>query len=225
MAQVAAECDRHLVEAFHIRYHPLLVRMKQIVESGELGPIRRIEAHFCIPLRRLRDIRYQYELGGGAMMDTGCYTAHIIRYLAGAEPEVVRAEARLLRPQVDRWMAADLRFADGRTARLTCSLLSLMLLRISAKVVGDQGELHVLNPILPHLYHRLQVKTAQGKRREHFPGDSTYAYQLRAFVQAVQTNQPMPTDAADGVKNMQLIDAIYTQAGLLRRGSDPNQSG
>lgn len=223
MAQVADECGRLLIEAFHIRYHPLLLRMKEIVASGELGAIRHLEAHFCIPLRRWRDIRYQYELGGGAMMDLGCYTTQIIRYLAGAEPAVVWADARLLRPQIDRYMAADLRFADGRTAHMTCSLLSLILLRISAKVVGDQGELQVINPILPQLYHRLRVKSAQGHRVEHFPGDTTYTYQLRAFARAVRGELIMPTDGWDGVKNMQVIDEVYRQAGLLPRGTASRQ--
>lgn len=218
MAQVAQATGLVLAEAFHNRYHPLLLRMKEIVDSGELGIIRHLEAHFCVPLRRLYDIRYQYGLGGGATMDLGCYTIHLLRYLAGAEPAVVRAQAKTLRPQVDRWMAADFRFADGRTARMTCSLLSLILLRISAKVVGDQGELRVINPILPHLWHRLTVRTRQGNRSEHHYGESTYVYQLRAFAQAVRGIAPMPTDGVDGIANMRVIDAVYTQAGLQKRG-------
>jgi predicted dehydrogenase len=218
MAQVAQATGLVLAEAFHIRYHPLLLRMKEIVDSGELGAIRHLEAHFCVPLRRLQDIRYHYALGGGATMDLGCYTIHLLRYLAGAEPTVVHAQAKTLRPQVDRWMAADFRFADGRTAHMTCSLLSWMLLRISAKVVGEQGELHVLNPILPHLFHRLTVRTPQGRRTERCYGETTYTYQLRAFAQAVRGLAPMPTDALDGVANMRVIDAVYTQAGLQKRG-------
>jgi predicted dehydrogenase len=98
--------------------------MKEIVEGGSLGRIRHIEAHFCIPLIRRGDIRFRFELAGGATMDVGCYAINLVRFLAGAEPEVVRARARLSSPQVDRYMSADLRFADGRTGRITCSLFS-----------------------------------------------------------------------------------------------------
>lgn len=219
MAQSAARSGRVLVEAFHYRYHPLAARMKEIVESGELGTIRHLEAHFCTPSVRLGNIRLRYDLGGGATMDLGCYAIHLLRFLTGAEPEVVRAEARTLSPQVDRWMAADFAFADGRTARMTCSLLSVVLLRLSARVVGDQGELRVLNPILPHLWHRLTVRTHNGVRRERVPGDSTYTHQLRAFVDAVRGNAYLPTGPADAVANMRVIDAVYRQAGLSLRGT------
>src|SRR5258707_5209481 len=69
MAEAATRNDRVLVEAFHYRYHPLAARMKEIVESGELGALRDIETNFCIPLPMRGDIRYNYALGGGATMD------------------------------------------------------------------------------------------------------------------------------------------------------------
>ncbi len=71
-------------------------------------------------------------------MDVGSYAIHMLRTLAGAEPEVVSAEARLSSPGVDRWMRADLRFADGRTGRITCALFSATLLKIAAVVLGDR---------------------------------------------------------------------------------------
>lgn len=219
MAQAAAAGGRVLMEAFHYRYHPLAARMKEIVERGELGAIRHLEAHFSTPSVRPGNIRLRYDLGGGATMDLGCYTIHLLRFLAGAEPEVVRAEARTLSPQIDRWMAADFRFADGRTARMTCSLLSVVLLRISARVVGDEGDLHVINPILPHFWHRLTVRTRNGTRHERVPGDSTYTHQLRAFVDAVRGNTQPLTGPADAIANMRVIDAVYRQAGLALRGT------
>jgi len=219
MAAVAAETGLTLMEAFHYRYHPLALRMKAIVDSGELGPIRHLEAHFCVPLLRRNDIRYRYDLAGGALMDLGCYTINQLRYLAGAEPTVVQASAKLAGPQIDRWMAAELRFGDGRTARTTVSFFSTVLLRIVTIVRGDRGELRVINPILPHLWHRLTVKTAQGKRSERVAGETSYTYQLRAFVQAAQGGVSVPTDATDGVANMRVIDAVYAKAGLKPRGT------
>lgn len=219
MAQAASESGRVLMEAFHYRYHPLAARLKAIVDSGELGAVQHLEAHFCTPSVRPGNIRMRYDLGGGATMDLGCYTIHLIRYLAGAEPSVTRAEARLLAPQVDRWMEAELAFADGRTARMSCSLLSTHLLRLSARVIGSEGELHVWNPILPQLWHRLTVQTRHGKRSERVPGESTYTHQLRAFVAAVREGASLPTGAADAIANMRVIDAIYDQAGLKRRGT------
>ena len=86
MADAAASSGRVLMEAFHWRYHPLAARMREIVDSGELGKIRHIETHFCIPLWIPGDIRFRLDLAGGATMDTGCYAISILRFLAGAEP-------------------------------------------------------------------------------------------------------------------------------------------
>ena len=219
MAEAAKKTGLVLGEAFHWRYHPLAARMKQIVDGGALGKIQHVEASLCIPFLLPGDIRYRYDLGGGATMDTGCYTISIVRFLAGAEPEVTRAEARLSSKDVDRWMQADLRFPDGRTGRITCALASSTLFKIDAKVVGDRGRMNVFNPIGPHYYHHIKVRTAQGATKERVRGDTTYTHQLRAFVEAVRGGAPMATDAQHGVANMRVIDAIYEKAGLSRRGS------
>jgi predicted dehydrogenase len=219
MGAAAARSGRVMMEAFHWRYHPLAERLLAIVASGELGTVRRVEARFCIPLLLPGDIRFRLALAGGATMDTGCYAIHVVRTLAGAEPEVVRAEPRLSSPRVDRWMAAELRFADGRTGRVECSLLSLRLLAASARVVGEAGELRVTNPIAPQFWHRLRVRTAGGWRSERVPGDASYTHQLRAFRAAVQEGTPFPTNAADAIANMRVIDAVYERSGLGRRGA------
>jgi predicted dehydrogenase len=219
MAQAAARTGRRLVEAFHYRYHPLAARMKAIIEGGDLGTIRHIETHMCIPLPFPNDIRYRYDLAGGAMMDVGCYTISLLRFLAGAEPEVTHASARLSAPQVDRSMAADFRFADGRTGRITCALFSAWLVRVSARVRGDAGEMRVINPYAPHLWHRLSVRSARGNRVEHVAGDATYTHQLRAFVAAVRTGAPTPTEPPESIANMRVIDAVYRAAGLQPRGT------
>jgi predicted dehydrogenase len=218
MAQAASRHGRMLVEAFHYRYHPLAARMKAIVDSGALGAVRHVEATMCIPLVVPGDIRYRWELAGGATMDIGCYAINMVRFLAGAEPEVVRAAARLASPRIDRWMTADLVFADGRTGRITCSLFSAALLRLQVVVRGERGELRVFNPLAPHFYHRLRLRTPDGTNTERVAGDATYTHQLRAFVDAVRTRHVPPTDPADAIANMRVIDAVYEKAGLPRRG-------
>ncbi len=219
MVLAVLSTGRQLVEAFHYRYHPLASRIKEIVDSGELGRIRHIEADMCIPLLRPNDIRYRYELGGGATMDVGCYAINLLRFLAGAEPTVVRAEARLSSPRVDRWMAADFRFSDGRTGRITCALFSAAVVRATATVRGDRGSLHVVNPYAPQYYHRVTLRTAQHTVVERFRSDPTYTHQLRAFADAVRNETPLPTEVGDAVANMRVIDAVYDHAGLPRRGT------
>ena len=106
-----------LMEAFHYRYHPLFDRVRELIATGAVGRVRHIEAALCFPLFSKKDIRWDLALAGGATMDAGCYPIHMVRHLAGSEPEVTAAQAWLRSPGVDRLMVADLRFADGVTGR------------------------------------------------------------------------------------------------------------
>ncbi len=222
MARTARETGLVLSEAFAYRYHPLTSRVKEILASGELGRIRHIEAQFCFLLpspNSPKNIRFNYQLAGGALMDSGCYPVSLIRFLAEAEPRVESAQARLFSPQVDRKMSADLSFADGRTARLVCDMLSPRLFRSSLQVQGDSGTLHVTNPYHPHWFHWLRARGRNGSHSEHVRGENVYALQLRAFVKAIRGEQKLNTDPADAANNMRVIDTIYEKAGLNKRGT------
>lgn len=220
MSAAAAETGLVLAEGFHYRYHPLALRLKQIVDGGELGQVRHIAAEFSVPLLAPRSIQYRYDLAGGAMMDVGCYAVDLLRFLAGAEPEVTHARARLIRSRVDRRMDVRVHFPDCRTGAITCALLSARLLRMSARVEGTAGSLGVVFPFLPHHFHWITVRTAAGVRRERLDRTPTYTYQLRAFARAVAGGTSLLADAAGGVANMRVIDAVYTAAGLpLRQGA------
>lgn len=225
--EVAREAERAglvVMEAFHYRYHPLADAMRSVVAGGELGPIRRVETAMCIPLLRPRDIRFDYGLAGGAVMDVGCYAVHINRLLAGAEPTVEGARAKVIAPRVDRWMRAELRYPDGVEGVVECALLSGIPLRLSARVVGERGELRVFNPTNPHMYYRASVTSGGSRRRLRVDGarTPTYTYQLRAFARAVLRRDPVLTPPADSIANMRVIDAMYDAAGLPRREAEPS---
>jgi predicted dehydrogenase len=218
--QVAAAAERTglvVMEAFHWRYHPLAARMVEIVQGGELGPVKHIETWMCFPLFKRGDIRWQLDLAGGALMDAGCYAVHMLRTLAGDEPEVTAAEARLRAPGVDRVMRADVRFADGRTGRINTSMWSTTVLKMAARVEGERGMLKVFNPVAPQYFHRMSVTVDGRKRRERVAGRSTYSYQLAAFTGAVLRGEPTLTPPSDSIANMRLIDAIYRAAGMEPR--------
>jgi predicted dehydrogenase len=207
-----------VMEAFHYRYHPLAQRMHDLVAGGELGRIEHVETWMCIPLPLFKDIRYRYDLAGGAAMDVGSYTVHQLRLLGGDAPEVISAHARLRSPKVDRWTQADVRWPEGHTGRMTCSLWSSTLLKLSIRVWAERGELRVFNQTGPQFFHRFTVLRNGKKKREKFPRKSTYAYQLEAFTSAVRHGTPVLTPPADSVQNMRVIDAVYRAAGLPTRG-------
>ncbi len=215
IAGLAAKSDRVVMEAFPYRYHPLMLRAEQIIASGELGKLERVEVSLCMLLPKFSDIRYDYSLAGGATMDLGCNAVHMIRTLGGSTPEVVSARAKLRGAQVDRAMTAELRFAGGHTGRVRCSMWSSDLLQLSAKVVGDRGQLRVLTPVAP--FRRLSVRSAEGNRVERFAPRAPFAYQLDAFAAAVLRGEPVKTTPQDAIENMTIVDAIYRAAGLALR--------
>jgi predicted dehydrogenase len=219
VAAAADRCGRVVMEAFHWRYHPLARRMVEIVRGDELGRLRHIDVGLCFPLPMFNDIRYNYSLAGGALMDAGCYTVHIARTLGGEEPEVVRATPKLRTPDIDRAMRAELRFPSGHTATITCSMWSSALLQLHARATGERGEMRVFNPTTPQLYHRMKVTADGSSRVERFPRKPTYEYQLAAFCAAVLRGEPTLTPPSESIANMRVIDAIYEAAGMKVRGT------
>jgi len=218
-AKAAGESGLVVMEAFHYRYHPLALRMEEIVRSGELGRLRHIEAWMCAPIPNKSDIRYQHSLAGGAMMDMGCYVVHLTRMLGGEEPEVRSAAAKLQSSDVDRAMSAELQFPGGHTASVHCSMWSSSFLHIAVRAVGDDGEMRVFNPFAPQFASLLTVRS-RGTRRSEFPARrATYGYQLDAFCDAVLRGRPVLTSPSEAVANMRIVDDVYRAAGMSPRGT------
>ena len=207
-------------EGVHFRHHPLAARIKEIVDSGTLGKLQHVEAHLSILLFGRKGFRFAHESGGGATMDLGCYAVNILRFLVSEEPTVLGARASLFHDQVDRSMEAQFRFPSGCTGTMKCSLFSMSLFQCRVVVHGEEGRMIVSNPFMPHAFpHRIKVVSKQGKFREKVPGDATFDYQLRAFVDSIRGDAAAVTDAADAVRNANVIDAIYEAAGLKKRGA------
>jgi predicted dehydrogenase len=218
VAKAAAGSGLVVMEAFHWRYHPLASRMMEIIASGELGQVRHIEASLVFPLPRWSDIRWQLDLAGGSLMDAGCYPVHIVRTLAGEEPDVTSAGCHVRTPGIDRWITAGFTFPrSGATGKITAGMWAAPMLRIQARIAGDQGEMRVINPIAPQHFNLITTRAAGRTRRERVRGRPTYEYQLRAFVAAVRDGGPIPTGLDDSIANMRVIDSIYRKAGLEPR--------
>lgn len=223
ITDLAEASGRVVLAAMQYRYHPLTLRAEQIIASGELGQLRRLDIAMCVLLPKFSGNCFSYQFAGGATMDAGSYAVDIARTFGGSRPEVVSARAKLRREDIDRAMTAELRYAGGHTARVRCALWSAAMFRVSATVIGEQGRLRVLSPAAPHLFPRLIVRTGAGRRVERFPTRTTYAYQLDAFVAAIQRGEPVRTTPRDAAENMAVIDGIYSAAGLSLR--QPAASG
>jgi predicted dehydrogenase len=218
MAKVAETTGLIMGEAFHYRYHPLADRVREIIQGGTLGPLSHVEGHFSVPIPET-NIRFDWSLAGGATMDLGCYPLHMIRNFSGLSTRVTRASAETGPKNIDIAMDVELELTGGVTARMSCSMKKDAQLGASFSARGEHGELKVTNPIGPHRGNQLTIKIGADESSESVPGDTTFTYQLRAFVKAVRGEAKFPTDGAEGIVNMRLIDDVYRAAGLPPRGT------
>ena len=216
MVDAGQRSGRVLCEAFHWRFHPLADRI--IALLPEVGTVKEIGAVFTAAIPDTTDIRYDLALGGGALMDLGCYPVHWIRTVMGEEPVVESAQARQGPPAVDVELTGQLRFPGGARASVRCSMDGDFAARLD--IEGERGALRVINPLAPHFGHALSLEIGGGEpTNETVPGATTYKHQLDAFVAAVRSGQPTVTGGRDAVGNMQVIDDLYTAAGLPIRGA------
>ncbi|KAJ7825727.1 NAD(P)-binding protein [Mycena olivaceomarginata] len=228
-----------LLEAFHYRFHPLAHRVKAIVESGELGAVKSTSASLSVPrgIMKADDIRFNYSLGGRALMDTGCYTINAMRYFAGADPTAVLscgAQARIApnRPQ-DRCnlLAPGINHLHHPLRPLRAPKLKLIptLPIMNAVIQCEKGEIKVMNYSTPTLYHSITVTTTANKKSRvekaytfldlGEPWWTTYRYQLEVFVNKVKGRTPHAwVTNEDSIKNMEAIESVYAKSGL---GSHP----
>jgi predicted dehydrogenase len=219
--EAAAKAGTVFMEGFHYLFHPVTRRLHELLQSGELGELRRVEALVAIQAPGDADPRWSLPLAGGAVMDLGCYSLHALRMLApwaGGAPRLVSARGgeRAGAPGVDEWLDAELEFPNGATGSARCHM-AYDGLEMSCRIVGSRGEAFAPNFVLPQMDDRVVVRTAEGERTERLGTRSSYTYQLEAFAARVREGAPLPLDPDDALATMTLIDESYRAAGFEPR--------
>ena len=215
MKDVADETGLNLTEALHYRYHPLPAQLKQLARSGEIGDVERVEASWGSKMGE-NNIRFDYDLAGGITMDYGCYLVNFLRFFTDEEPEVTNAIAEVFGEQIDTHMVADLAFPGGLAGHVESSFSTNIPEMI--RIIGTEGELKCEHPFLPFTGAKLEIIKGVETTRVIVDKGVTWEYQMKAFASAIANGTPPLTGAADAVKNMHVIDAIYEKAGLKIRG-------
>jgi predicted dehydrogenase len=234
VASAAASSGLVVMEAMHYRYHPLVRRMAAVIAEGTIGTPRHVQCWTSWPIGDPGDIRYAYALGGGALMDGGCYAIDCLRLLGVTDPTVTGAVADPVPedPRVDRAVAARLTGESGLTGWFESVFTPGGDFRADVHVTGDAGTLRLDNFINAQegtlsigtpmtgtdgpSWSGTDIDLAFGPG----PGNTTFAWQLRALVAAVLRGEPFSTTAENAVATMGVIDDVYLAAGLPPRGTD-----
>lgn len=213
MRQAAHGGPFQLMEAFMYRFHPRMRELRRLVATKAIGDVRLVRAAFSFKLTRLPNIRLDATLGGGALMDVGCYGVNFARYMLGQEPSEVFAFAQMgQRSGVDELLVAALRFPGGALAEVDCAFQ--VPRRMLAEVVGTEGRIEVPMAWLPgKAESALHLERADGSVETlTFPAVDQYGIMVEEFADAALTGRPVLLPPSDAVANMRVIDAVRQSA-------------
>jgi len=214
MEQACKEHDVLFMEAFMYHFHPQHERVKEIIESGEIGEVTYMQAGFTFYLeeeRRGSNIRMSEQRGGGSIYDIGSYAIHSLRNILGAEPESVHVHA-ITDPEyhIDTDVVGYLTFPNGIRASFDSSFNLAM--RNEYRVFGTKGSI-----VVPRAYRPdnnggdglIIVETNGVSRTETLNGDQ-YRNEIEHLSQAImEGNRHLKHDFANTLNNMRAIDACY----------------
>ncbi|MHA3685119.1 Gfo/Idh/MocA family protein [Leucobacter sp. HY1908] len=214
-------------EAFHYADHPLIARILELLQAGEIGELREVRVHMRMPDPGAHDPRWSYDLAGGAMMDLGCYALHALLTIGDATGRALtlaRAKATPYGPdkRVDAAVDAEFTLGDAQVTMRTNMQHSEF--DFALELVGTAGSLLTPNFVKPQEDDRLIVRTGAAgasaeatERTERVGTTSSYVYQLERVRRELRAGVRDSERLARSRNTMALIDEIYTATGLPLR--------
>jgi len=211
---VEQETGVKIGEAFMVRTHPQWLRARELVGSGHIGELRSITGFFSYFNRDPKNIRNILAVGGGALLDIGCYPITTSRFLFGQEPSrVIGLMERDPEMKIDRLTSAVLEFPSGH-AIFTCSTQLVPYQRM--QFLGTRGRIEIEIPFNAPNDRPCRIFVddggdifGKGIKTESFPTCDQYTIEGDRFSRAVRENLEIPVPLADAVNNMAVIEAIF----------------
>ena len=197
-----------VMEAFMYRFHPQWQKAKQLVEAGEIGELQTIQSFFAYYNVDSSDIRNQADVGGGGLMDIGCYCISLSRFIFEAEPDRVFGIVEYdLDFDIDRLASAVLEFETG-TATFTCATQLAPFQRVN--IFGNRGRVEIEIPFNAPTDRPCRMWHQKGDHVKEIvlPVANQYTIQGDLFSHAVLNDAPVPTPLEDAVNNMRVIEAV-----------------
>jgi predicted dehydrogenase len=219
MVNGAAAAGLNLMEALMYRFHPRSQLIRDMVTLGKIGTVTLVRASFCYPmdketLARGNNARLKAEMGGGALLDVGCYCVSVAQWLMEAEPTAVQAQAVYHSSGVDMHLVGSLRFPGDGLATIEASFISS--LQQTYSVSGSEGAIE-----LPHdafiPWEREAAFTVRGKNQEvgqkHLtPGADEYQLMVEHFADAALGREPLTLKPEESVCTIRVLDGLAEAA-------------
>jgi D-xylose 1-dehydrogenase (NADP+, D-xylono-1,5-lactone-forming) len=213
--EVVEFCRGHgvcLMEAFMWPHHPRTARLREALDGGAVGEVRRVSGSFTFPLEPYEptNIRLRPELGGGSLLDVGCYPVYGIRWAFGAEPVRAYATARYDHG-VDVEMSGTVWLEDGRVGTFDCGFD--LPLRQWLEVVGSEGVISVPEMWVPGARAAFTIRR-EGKPPEEVvvEGEDQIARMIDDFCRCVLEKRPVEPDPEEAVRTLRVLDALARSA-------------
>jgi predicted dehydrogenase len=197
-----------VMEAFMYRHHPQWRRAKQLVDQGAIGELRTVQSFFSYFNDDPANIRNMPDIGGGGLMDIGCYNISLSRFIFGAEPRRVLGIVEY-DPQfgTDRLASGILDFGRG-AATFTCSTQLTPYQRVNIYGTAGRVEIEIPFNAPPDRPCRMWHQRDGQVEEIVFEICDQYTIQGDLFSEAVLNDTPAPTPIEDAVANMKVIEAV-----------------
>jgi predicted dehydrogenase len=216
MQRAADKAGRLLAEAFMLFSHPRIRALRALAREGVIGKLGSVQFSFSNPNLDPENIRNRPETGGGALLDKGCYTLALARYLFDAEPDAVAA-ASDIDPVfgVDTLTAGIMRFGRGIASIDTCSSL-VVHQRLVA--LGTEGSLCLDMPATPDPAQPtvLEIVDRSGMRTQQWAPCNQYRLMFDEVSLAIRGVGEAPVRPAFSLGNARTIEAFVTAAAERR---------
>ena len=208
LIEVTERSGLKMQEAFMVRTHPQWLETRRLIRSGRIGSVTAITGFFSYFNADPENIRNQLALGGGALMDIGCYPINISRFIFEAEPRsVLGVIERDPVSGTDTLTSAMLDFPRGH-ATFTCSTRLAPYQRMIFH--GTEGRIEVLIPFNAPNDRPTQILVDDEVME--VPTCDQYEIQGSLFSQAIRENRTQPVPLEDAIANMSVIDAVFRSA-------------
>ena len=224
MATAARQADRILMEAFMYRFHPRSAAIKKLVSDGHIGIPRMVRAAFCFHIDEALyesgdNIRLKPDMGGGSLLDTGCYCVSVARWYLGMEPTSVAAQAIYHPGGVDCQVTATLNFSDNALATIETSFIST--LQQTYTIIGSEAAVELPhNAFIPweeDAAYMVRKQAEETGKEYRVAGADEYQLMVEHFADAATNRLELAYAPEDSINNMRVLDALALAAKTGKR--------